>query len=282
MEHLTIAQHFLFVFIYIIAGLLTGYFGAFFGVGGGTILVPVLLAIFGLMDPDLNVDMHQAIAASLALVIFNTFIAARTHYKANRLHMRFFRGWAVAIFVGSIIGAVIMSFVSSHFLKILFTAYLFAAGIYQTFKRVDKPGLKEATERLPHGIVKSVAAVIIGALSVLMGLAGGTFATPFLTFFDYPMKRAMAISVAGGCIIGIVGTAAVIAIGWGHPHRVPISFGYVPIIPVVVAAPFIVLSSPYGVRSASRLPNKMLKWFYVAFLFAVAIYMVIEVTLDVK
>ena len=275
MADLTVLQYIIFVFILIITGLFAGFSGSFFGVGGGTVLIPVLLAVFNYIQPNSPSHMHEAVGVSLALIIFNTVTAALRHHKEGYLDLTFFRSWAVWTLVGSIIGGIILAFVSSLFIKILFAVYLFAAAIFELFKK-EKVHKKSHTDCQPKGFVKRIGAIIIAALALILGLAGGTFTTPFLMYFDYPIKRAMAISVAGGIIIGTIGTIAAIIVGWGMPNRLPWSLGYVNIITVLIIAPFIIISSPWGVKVSNRVPNHMLRWYYIIFLFVLAIYMTLE------
>ncbi len=277
MVHLTDYQYVEIILILIVAGLFAGFFGSFFGVGGGTVLVPTLLAVYTHINLNFAIDMHQTIAASLALVVFNTVMATRKHHKDGNLPVQYFKMWAVWLFIGTILGALVMAYASSFFLKVLFTVYLFLAFLSQVFYRQHKN--KSEAERMPHGVVKAAGGVLVGGFSLLLGLAGGAFSTPFFTFFGYPIKKAMAISMAGGIIIGAVGTVAAIVNGWGVPGRFVWSIGYVNLITVVIVAPFVMVSSPWGVKVSSRIPSKVLRWLYALFLLLIAIYMVFQLSL---
>jgi len=276
MVHLTVFQYILFVVILIAAGLFAGFSGSFFGVGGGTVLVPVLLAVYTYLDPASQLHMHQAIGASLALIVFNTVAAALRHLKEGYLDLKFFRDWAIWTLIGAIIGAVIMVYITALAIKILFTIYLYGAILFELLRKPKKFGDQDHAERLPKGSTKIIGGIVIGTVSLILGLAGGTFTTPFLMAFDYPIKRAMAISVAGGMIIGAIGTIGAVIAGWGVFGRLPWSLGFVNLITVIIVAPFIILSSPWGVKVSNRLPNNMLRWLYLLFLLVLAIYMTLE------
>lgn len=272
MEHFTVLQGILICITLIIVGLFAGFVGAFFGVGGGTVLVPCFLVLFSALDPNHGVNMHQAVGTSLVLVIFNTVVAARRHHAAGNLSMSYFKGWLLWLTIGCILGGLSIAYVSALFLKILFAAYLVAAIIYGIFKR---PSQQHATrtDKLPGGAVKIIAGIVFGAISLLLGIAGGTFTTPFFTFFKYPIKKAMALSVAGGMVIGFIGSVAAIWAGWGLPGRLPYSLGYVDLLSVVLVAPFVMLSSPWGVKAANRLSEERMHWLYIAFLVVLVAYM---------
>ncbi|OGT46329.1 MAG: hypothetical protein A3F17_09120 [Gammaproteobacteria bacterium RIFCSPHIGHO2_12_FULL_41_15] len=280
MGHYPLWEYTLFIVILMIAGLFAGFVGSFFGVGGGTILVPSFLIVYSLINPDLSIDMHQAVAASLALTMFNTFSAARKHHHLGNLPFHYFKGWAIGLTAGSIIGGVLVAFTPSYFLKMMFTAYLLLAVIYGCIKRPTESTFT-SEKNAPQGVKKNVAAVIIGGVSVLLGLAGGTFTTPFFNFFGYPIKKSMAIAVAGGVIIGFVGTFAAILAGYHVPDRLPFSWGYINIVSVVVVAPFVMFSSPWGVKLATRISDRRLHWLYVGFLTLLFIYLMLELTMNI-
>lgn len=274
MEHFTALDYTFISIILIFTGLFAGFFGAFFGIGGGTILVPTLLAIYTYLDLDKEIDMHQAVAASLALVIFNTLAAGYKHYKSKNIPVDFFKGWALWLFLGCVIASIIMAYVPALFLKIVFTTYLFLVVAYHFFKKeLDK----EKKDHLPQGAAKILGGIIMGGLSQLLGLAGGTFTTPYFSFFGCPVKKAMAISIAGGVLIGTVGTIAVIINGLGVAGRLPYSLGYVNLLTVALIAPFVVLSSPWGVKASARVPEKALNLSYTLFLLLLATYMLYHI-----
>lgn len=249
--------------VLILAGSFAGFAGAFFGVGGGTVLVPTLLGIYSYINTDLNVDMHQAVAGSLALVVVNTMMSAYQHYMQGNLDGRYFKGWALWLGVGVALGALAMSSVDSFTLKLCFAAYLLFAACHELFfDRTDQ----KRNEHLPTGVFKAIGGLMIGACSVILGIAGGTFSTPFFRAFGATLQRAMALAVSGGVVISCAGTMAAMISGYGVPHRLPGSIGYVNVLTVVFVAPFVMWASPLGVKVSCRTSPARLKVLYVLFL----------------
>ena len=72
---------FYFIFLLMVAGVVAGYAGGLFGVGGGTVLVPLFLTIFPFFHTTPSLVMHNAIGTSLALLIPNTVISTLHQYK---------------------------------------------------------------------------------------------------------------------------------------------------------------------------------------------------------
>ena len=74
-------------------GILGGFLGGLFGVGGGTIFVPLLMLLKGF-------DIHRAVGTSLLIIIFTALSGAIFHGKAGMVD------WKAAALLGifSILG----------------------------------------------------------------------------------------------------------------------------------------------------------------------------------
>ena len=75
-------------------GILGGFLGGLFGVGGGTIFVPLLMFLKGF-------DIHRAVGTSLLIIIFTALSGALFHGKAGMVD------WKAAVVLGlfSVLGA---------------------------------------------------------------------------------------------------------------------------------------------------------------------------------
>jgi len=104
--------------LYIILGVVAGIFGGMFGIGGGTILIPVLVYLFGLTQ-------HQAQGTTLAIMVppIGLLAALRYYYSGNvKLGMAGFI--CLGFFVGGLIGANFVQNLSDPLLKRLFGVFL--------------------------------------------------------------------------------------------------------------------------------------------------------------
>ena len=104
--------------LYVILGVVAGVFGGMFGIGGGTILIPVLVYLFGLTQ-------HQAQGTTLAIMVppIGLLAALRYYYSGNvKLGMAGFI--CLGFFVGGLIGANFVQNLSDPLLKRLFGVYL--------------------------------------------------------------------------------------------------------------------------------------------------------------
>lgn len=116
-------------FLYVILGLAAGIFGGMFGIGGGTILIPALVYLFGLSQ-------HQAQGTTLAIMIppIGLLAAMRYYYSGNvKLGMAAFI--CVGFFIGGLIGANIVQKFPGPFLKKIFGVYLLVIAGHMIFSK---------------------------------------------------------------------------------------------------------------------------------------------------
>lgn len=115
--------------LYILLGLVAGVFGGMFGIGGGTILIPALVYMFGLTQ-------HQAQGTTLAVMIppIGLLAAMRYYYSGNvKLNMAFFI--CLGFLIGGLIGADIVQKFSEPLLKKMFGVYLLVIAVNMIFKK---------------------------------------------------------------------------------------------------------------------------------------------------
>ena len=109
--------------LYVILGVVAGIFGGMFGIGGGTILIPALVYLFGLTQ-------HQAQGTTLAIMVppIGLLAALRYYYSGNvKLGMAGFI--CLGFFVGGLIGANFVQNLSDPLLKRLFGVFLLFVSI---------------------------------------------------------------------------------------------------------------------------------------------------------
>ncbi len=112
----------------------------------------------------------------------------------------------------------------------------------------------------------SGAGSLIGMVSAVVGIGGGTMTVPFLQWCNVPMRQAVATSAACGLPIAAAGAVGFVIAGWGTPALPAWSSGYLywPAFAGIVVASM--LFAPVGARLAHRLPAASLKRFFALFL----------------
>ena len=114
---------------YLALGIIAGVFGGFLGIGGGTIIIPVLVYLFGLTQ-------HQAQGTTLAAMIPPVaLLAALVYYRQGNVIMPIALWVAVGFFIGGYFGALFVQPVPDLFLKRLFGVYLAIIGLRMILTR---------------------------------------------------------------------------------------------------------------------------------------------------
>jgi hypothetical protein len=133
-------------------------------------------------------------------------------------------------------------------------------------------GIKTAPHRqLPGRVGMSTTGGVIGVVSAIVGIGGGTLTVPFLVWCNVGIRQAVATSAACGLPIAIAGTIGFIAAGWNASALPAGSSGYVYWPAFAGIAATSVLFAPLGARLAHTLPADKLKRFFALFLAALGV-----------
>ncbi len=112
--------------ISLIAGILSGIISGI-GIGGGTILIPVLIFL-------IKLGQHEAQAINLLYFIPTAIIALFVHIKNKDIDLKISIPIALFGIIGAIIGAKLAISISGNFLKRTFAIFLFGMGLYEVFR----------------------------------------------------------------------------------------------------------------------------------------------------
>ncbi|MGD9014902.1 MAG: sulfite exporter TauE/SafE family protein, partial [Candidatus Omnitrophota bacterium] len=97
--------------LYVALGLLAGICSGFLGIGGGTIIIPVLVYVFGLTQ-------HQAQGTTLALMVPPIgLLAALKYYYQGNVNIQIAIFVCLGFFIGGLLGACLVTSVPDPVLK---------------------------------------------------------------------------------------------------------------------------------------------------------------------
>ena len=154
-----------FVLIGLAAGLLSGGFG----IGGGIVMVPLLVAV--------GLDRHRAHATSLASIFPIAAAGAVIFALSGEVNLGLGVLVGVGGVIGSIVGASLMNRLSTRSLSIFFGVVLFAAGIRMIFSTDPLP-MAGGSNDLTLGLVAVGIGVFSGFLAGVAGVGGGIVIVP--------------------------------------------------------------------------------------------------------
>lgn len=249
------------------ASLLSGFLAGLLGIGGGAVTVPVLFQTLTLMNVEPDIRMQIAVGTSLAMIIPTSLRSLQSHLKHGVVDRKLLRQWVIAVPLGAVAGGAVATMLPSRALEFIFAVVALTLGSRMLIGRLpfvlgtDLPGLGG----------RSLAGVLIGAISAIMGIGGGVLNNTFMTLYSRPMHQAIATSSGVGVLIAIPGVVPYIVGGWGTPGVLPFSLGFVSLIALVVLVPLSLLTVSHGARVAHRLTKRQLEIGFGLFLLTVAI-----------
>ncbi|MXU65461.1 sulfite exporter TauE/SafE family protein [Oceanomicrobium pacificus] len=256
----------------IVVGGVAGVIAGLLGVGGGIVLVPVFFYTFTALGYTTPYMMQIAIATSLATIVVTSARSVMSHNKKGAVDWLILRGWAPGIAVGAIIGVLVVGRLESRTLMALFGILGLCVSAYMAFGRSEW----RLGDVMPTGIRRALTAPVIGLLSVMMGIGGGSFGVPLMTLYGTPIHRAVATAAGFGLIISAPSVIGFLFTGWGTPGRPEYSVGLVNIPVFLVIICMTMLTAPLGVKLAHALNPKPLKRIFAIFIGLVALRMLIS------
>lgn len=253
-------------------GLFAGVLAGLLGVGGGIVIVPALYHVLSYLEVDPAVRMHLAVGTSLATIIPTSIRSVLGHHKRGAVDPALLRRWAVPLLVGVMGGTWLATVAGRGGLMSVFAVVALVVAVHMAFGRAE---WRLAAE-LPKGHAGNAIPAIIGALSAMMGIGGGTLSVPVLTLFAYPIHRAVATAAGFGFLISVPATIGFIAAGWGDGRLPEGTIGYVSVIGFALIVPATLLSVPLGVRLAHWMNEILLRRAFALFLALTAVRMFID------
>ncbi len=251
------------------AGVLAGLLAGLLGVGGGIVTVPVLFLIFQTLGISPATAMVVATSTSLMIIVPTSFASARAHHRRGNVDLALFRRWLWFLLAGVVLGTQVVSRVDGVILTGVFgvVVLLIAAN---TLLRPGAPPLRES---LPAAPVQGAVAAAIGALSVMMGIGGGTLSVTALTSWNVPAHRAVGTSALFGLVIALPGALLLLLTALTPTDAPPGTVGLVNLPGFAAMAPLTYLMAPLGVRLGARLSGVALKKVFAVFLTLVGLRM---------
>jgi len=172
------------IFELLIFGLIAGFIGGFFGVGGGMILVPLLLFS--------NFDMKSAVAISIMQMVFTSIFGTFLNFRNNKKFIKDGIFIGIGGFTGGILSGIIVSNVSNSFLQYLFL-FIVAFAIY----RVSITSTNHTNSIKKHSnALLLIIGFFIGLIAMSIGVGGSVMLLPILvSFMFYTLKEASSMGL---------------------------------------------------------------------------------------
>ena len=268
------------ILIFLIIGALAGFAAGLFGVGGGTIIVPLLFIVFTQMGYSPDNIMHLALGTSLATIIVTSISSLMAHNKKGAVMWPVFKNLAPGLAIGCFLGAGIAGQISGLYLQLivgvflLWVAYkMFFGGKKQVATNVSSASsANDANPELPSKPKQLAAGGVIGVASAIFGIGGGSLTVPYLTRYGVVMQKAVGTSAACGLPIAIAGALGFMIFGMQQQVDVPNTIGFVHIYAFLGISIMSFFTAKVGAKVAHILSPALLKKCFAILLTVVGFY----------
>ena len=249
------------------AAAVAGFMAGLLGVGGGIIMVPALYYAFTVLDFDIVTRMHLSVGTSLAIIIPTSIISTRTHMEYNAVDFKMVKSFGIFILLGVITGTFLAVNLKTPTLVLFFSIFAFIVGLFFIFVREK---LMENPKKISN-FVKNISGVIIGFISVPLGIGGGSLMVPFMRTFGYDIRKSIGTAAAVGFLIALSGTITMI-IGGNIIDNVntPYSVGYINLLGFAVFVPVTMVMARIGAKVVYKIDKKLLSRIFGCFLLIVS------------
>ncbi len=169
----------------IVLGVMAGFLAGFFGIGGGTILVPLLL-LYGF-------DMKSAIAISIMQMVFSSIYGSFLNSKKNKAIFKD----GIIIGIGGFLGGSLSGFIVPNVHEI-YLKYLFLVVILFSIYRVAITASKDVSQNVKehNKLLLLVIGFFIGMIAMSIGIGGSVILAPILVgYMLYNLKDATSLGL---------------------------------------------------------------------------------------
>ena len=261
------------LFVLAVAAAGAGFMAGLLGVGGGIVMVPALYYAFTILDFDIVTRMHLSVGTSLAIIIPTSIISTMTHKEYDAVDFKMVRSFGVFILAGVIGGTFLAVNLKTPALVLFFSIFALMVGLFFIFLREK---LVDNTKQI-SAIVKNISGVIIGFISVPLGIGGGSLMVPFMRTFGYDISKSIGTAAAVGFLIAVTGTITMITGGKIIDNvNTPYSFGYINLLGFAVFVPVTMVMARIGAKVVHKINKKLLSKIFGIFLILVSIRSFIE------
>ena len=257
--------------IFAATGAAAGVLAGLFGVGGGLIMVPALAFVLPHQGVAEAIYMQMAIGTSLAVIGATSISSTLSHHRRGGVLWAAFVRLAPGLVLGALIGAAIADALLAATLQRIVGIGALLVALQMAVDK--KPG--SGGKPLPGPVELFGAGTVIGGLSSLIGIGGGSLTVPYLSLRGVEIRKAVGTSAACGMPIAWGGAAGFVIMGLDHADLPPFSLGYVNGLAFAGLAVTSIFLAPVGARLAHALSPRLLSRAFAVLLAGIGIKMLV-------
>jgi uncharacterized protein len=242
------------ILILALGGLVSGLLAGLFGIGGGTVLVPLLVAV--------GYSPLQSVATSTLAIVITALSGTLQNWRMGVLHRDRILGLGLPALLAAQGGVLLAAALPAQGLLLGFGCLmLLNIGLFQLRQWAIAQANPRPLFNLPPFVARVITGVIAGLLAGLFGVGGGAIMVPLqLVLLGEPLKQAIQTSLAV-----VVLTAISACLGYSRQGHV-----------VILAGVMVGLGGLIGAQASTRLlpkfPDIVISIAFRGILLALAIY----------
>lgn len=240
----------------VLSGLFAGVLAGLLGIGGGTVMVPILLA--------LGYQPIQAVATSSLAIIVTALSGSLQNWRMGRLDFKRVLGLGIPAVITVQLGVLLANNLPQRLLLIAFAGLLMLNIFLVSLKKQlahREETKQQLSERLNPTLARIITGAIAGFMAGLLGVGGGVIMVPLqMALLGESIKRAIQTSLGV-----VVLTAIASTIGHAFGGNVVWSAGLILGVGGLISAQ---LSS----RTLPKLPDQVVSWLFRGLLVVLIIY----------
>lgn len=194
-----------------LVGITVGLLGALLGIGGGMVIVPLLVFVWG-YEPQL------AIGTSVLVVLLNALSGTWGYIRQKKFCVDAAWKFALATIPGAFLGSYAAEYLQGKLFYFVFGLFFVFAAVNMFRKAGKSKTSTQQEERVPKqynwqlGVLCSIG---VGFLASILGIGGGIVHVPFMVYvLHFPAHVAIATST---CILAVSSLAGLLSHAWlGH------------------------------------------------------------------
>ena len=175
--------------------------------------------------------------------------------------------------IGALAGSYFAKTLNTKEMVYFFVALAVLSGSKMLFP-IDK--IRLGTQ-LPTGLFKYINPAVIGFLSAIKGIGGGSYSVPYMTLYSIPIHRAIGTASLAGIFISVFGGLGYLLGGVdveGLPENM---VGFIHVPSLIAIALTAVLFAPVGAKAAHAIPKNILSIVFGLFLLAATLRLVLSI-----
>ena len=250
---------------YMALGCCAGFIAGLFGVGGGLIIVPALVLLFQHQHVATSELMHLALGTSLATIVVTSLASIHAHQRQGNIRWELFRRLSPGIIIGVFCGSWVADRINGDTLRTGFSLFVILVAV-----QIGLQLRPAAQHRLVSKGEPGLAGMLIGLVSALVGIGGGTLTTPYLLWNAVSIRQAIGTSAACGLPIAVFGSIGYVIVGLDAGLLPDGSSGFIYWPAWLGIITTSMLFAPLGARLTGMLPERTLKRVFAVLLMLVA------------